>query len=110
MIVYYDPENGDILFTVDGPELPPVLKGAWLRHEGALGDLSVLCVRDGAIAPHPAATQRIREDRKAARAAAFAAETDPMIGQVLRREITLSAYERAVAEIRHRHPYPEETP
>ena len=110
MYVFYDPETGDILFTVDGPELPPVLKGAWLRHEGDPGDLARLCVQDGKLAPHPEAAAIEREAQKTARRRAFAAETDPLIGKVLRKEMTLSAYERAVAEIRHRHPYPEETP
>lgn len=49
-----------------------------------------------------------REVARQARARAFAAETDPMVGQVMRGEITLADYQAAVAAIRVRFPYPED--
>ena len=42
------------------------------------------------------------------RAAAFAAEADPLFFQVQRGEVTQAEYDAKVAEIRTRYPYPTE--
>ena len=42
------------------------------------------------------------------RAAAFAAEADPLFFQVQRGEVTQADYDAKVAEIRSRYPYPSE--
>ena len=44
------------------------------------------------------------------RAAAFAAEADPLFFQVQRGEVTQAEYDAKVAEIRTRYPYPTEAP
>lgn len=49
-----------------------------------------------------------RAEVRAARKAAYEAETDPMAGRVLRGEITLETYTAAVDAIRARLPMPED--
>ena len=69
------------------------------------------------ISKNPGSVQRAREAAasaardavRASRRDAFVAEADPMVGQVLRGEITLDTYVKTVEAIRARHPYPEET-
>jgi len=55
---------------------------------------------DAAAAEHTAA--------KAARARDYAAEADPLFMQAHRGEATLDEWREKVAEIRARHPYPDE--
>jgi hypothetical protein len=49
-----------------------------------------------------------RQAISAARRAAFVSEADPMVGQVLRGEVSLDEYTAKVAEIRARFPYEKE--
>ncbi|SDX74089.1 hypothetical protein [Roseicitreum antarcticum] len=48
------------------------------------------------------------EQARAARRAAFQTEADPLIGKVLRGEVSKDEYAARVEEIRARFPYPEE--
>lgn len=57
-----------------------------------------------ALAEADAARQAIR----AVRRQVFVAEADPMVGQVLRGEVSLDEYTAKVAEIRARFPYEKE--
>ena len=55
-----------------------------------------------------AAATAAREGIRMARFEAFKAETDPLIGPVLRGEVSMDEYKAKVAEIRARHPYEKE--
>jgi hypothetical protein len=61
-------------------------------------------LKRAAMAEADAARQAIR----AVRREAFAAEADPMVGQVLRGEVSLDEYTAKVAEIRARFPFEKE--
>ena len=50
--------------------------------------------------------QRKRELQRKARQHAFENETDPLIGKLLRGEITQDEYDARCAKIRERFPYP----
>jgi len=52
--------------------------------------------------------QKQREEAKANRAAAYAAEADPLFFKAQRGEAEMQEWQDKVAEIRTRYPYPEE--
>ncbi|SDW78573.1 hypothetical protein [Roseicitreum antarcticum] len=61
------------------------------------------------IVADPAAKRAAKiEKARAARRRAFQVETDPLIGKVLRGEISADDYAAHVAQVRARFPYPEE--
>jgi hypothetical protein len=53
------------------------------------------------------AAQQALESARVARAAAYAAEADPLFFKAQRGEATAEEWEAKVQEIRVRHPYPE---
>lgn len=55
-----------------------------------------------------AAAAATRAQIRDARRAAFSAEADPLFFKVQRGEAKIAEYDAKVAEIRARHPYPEE--
>lgn len=64
---------------------------------------------EAALAAAAARREAAHEAVRAARRAAFVAEADPIAFKLLRGEATAEDYAAAVAAIRARHPYPEET-
>jgi hypothetical protein len=63
-----------------------------------------MIVKAGAIAAI-SAREKARRDRQAA----YTSETDPLMGKVLRGEMTAQEFTERCEEIRRRYPYPEET-
>jgi len=61
---------------------------------------------DGVFSPPPAPAPPSREVQSAARAAAYATESDPLFFKAQRGEATMDEWLALVAEIKTRYPYP----
>jgi hypothetical protein len=83
-----------------------VLRGdelEWLdQHQTQPTDAEIQAELDRLIAEQP------RKEAQAARAAAYAAEADPLFFKAQRGEATIEEWQSTVADIRARFPYPNE--
>ena len=75
--------------------------------EAGMPDFASHAGASGIEAYTPPTNAEVTAQMRAARAAAYVRETDPMLGPLARGEITLEAYTAAVDAIRARYPYPE---
>lgn len=87
-------------------DLPEGVSVAQLRH--VEGRIEITDPEPGLRRAAASVDERpARERVRAARARAFAERSDPMIGPLLRGEITAEEFAAIAAEIRTQHPYPE---